>query len=46
VLVNEGEIDCTFIAVGRKSETACHYPDIDMYLPANGHFVRKDGSDF
>jgi uncharacterized cupin superfamily protein len=46
VLVNEGEIDCIFIAVGRKSETACHYPDIDMHLPANGHFVRKDGSDF
>lgn len=46
VLVNEGETDCIFVAVGRKSETECHYPDIDMHLNASGKFVRKNGADF
>lgn len=43
-LVNRGERSCTFIAVGRPSATACHYPDCDMHLPAGGPFMRKDGS--
>ncbi|MEO0499132.1 MAG: cupin domain-containing protein [Pseudomonadota bacterium] len=46
VLQNRSDEPCTFIVVGRPSASACHYPDIDMHLPANGVFQRKDGSDF
>ena len=52
VLQNRGTVDCVFIVVGEnaaatgKAGTACHYPDIDMHLPAEGTFVRKDGSEF
>ena len=39
--------DCVFIAVGREETTDCHYPDIDMHLPAAiGEPRRKDGSRF
>jgi uncharacterized cupin superfamily protein len=44
-LVNRSDAPCTFVVVGRASETGCHYPDIDLWLH-NGRFVRKDGSDF
>ena len=43
VLQNRSDGDCVFIAVGRPAETDCHYPDIDMHLPAGGGFRRKDG---
>ena len=43
VLQNRSPAECVFIAVGRPSETDCHYPDIDMHLPAGGDFRRKDG---
>ena len=46
VLVNRGDADCVFVAVGRPSETDCHYPDIDMHLFAGKGFRRKDGSEF
>lgn len=46
VLINESSEDCQFIAVGRKSETPCHYPDVDLHLTTAGQFVRKDGSSF
>jgi uncharacterized cupin superfamily protein len=47
VLVNESEADCVFVAVGKPSDTACHYPDIDMHLFAGaGRQKRKDGSEF
>jgi uncharacterized cupin superfamily protein len=46
-LVNRSAQPCTYIAVGKPSETDCHYPDIDMHLDGgSGRFVRKDGSDF
>jgi uncharacterized cupin superfamily protein len=46
-LVNRSGADCVFVAIGRVSETDCHYPDIDMHLDAaNGRFTRKDGSAF
>lgn len=45
-LVNEGDADCVFVAVGGTSLSDCHYPDIDMHLPAGGDFRRKDGSGF
>jgi uncharacterized cupin superfamily protein len=43
VLQNRSQAACVFIAVGRPAETDCHYPDIDMHLPAGGGFRRKDG---
>ena len=46
VLQNRGDADCVFVAVGRPSDTACHYPDIDMHLFPGTGFRRKDGGDF
>jgi uncharacterized cupin superfamily protein len=46
VLQNRGETDCVFIAVGRPSETDCHYPDVDLHLFADQGFRAKDGSPF
>ncbi len=46
VVQNRSGLDCTFVVVGRPSETDCHYSDIDMHLFADGRgFRRKDGSD-
>lgn len=44
MLQNRSDADCLFIAVGRPSETDCHYPDIDLHLAAGQGFRRKDGS--
>ena len=46
VLQNRGDAPCVFIAVGRPTASDCHYPDIDLHLPAGGSFRRKDGSGF
>jgi uncharacterized cupin superfamily protein len=46
VLINESDADCLFIAVGRKSASDCHYPDIDMHLFGGDAFRRKDSSAF
>ena len=46
VLQNRSDGPCVFVAVGRPSETQCHYPDIDMHLSPGRGFHRKDGSDF
>jgi uncharacterized cupin superfamily protein len=44
-LVNRSGRPCTFIVVGKPAASACHYPDIDLHLPAGGpRFTRKDGS--
>ncbi|MDV3457439.1 cupin domain-containing protein [Sphingomonas sp. HF-S4] len=45
VLQNRSDADCVFIAVGRPSDTDCHYPDIDMHLFAGQGFRRRDGGD-
>ena len=46
-LVNRADVPCTFIAVGKPSETDCHYPDIDLRLDAaTNAFVHKDGSSY
>jgi uncharacterized cupin superfamily protein len=40
VLQNRSDADCVFVAVGRPSQTRCHYPDIDMVLtPGEGYRV-------
>jgi uncharacterized cupin superfamily protein len=44
-LVNRSDAPCIFVAVGKPSDTDCHYPDIDLHLDAaKGEFVHKDGS--
>ncbi len=46
-LRNRSERPCTFVAIGRPSVSACHYPDIDMHLFAGASEQRrKDGSGF
>ena len=42
-LVNESEADCVFVAIGRPSESDCHYPDIDMHLTGR-KYHHKDGT--
>jgi uncharacterized cupin superfamily protein len=44
VLQNRSEDPCVFVAVGKPSDTVCHYPDIDMHLTPGRGFHRKDGS--
>ena len=46
VLQNRSDAECVFIAVGRKGDGDCHYPDIDMHLRGGQGFTRKDGSAF
>jgi uncharacterized cupin superfamily protein len=46
VLINRGDADCVFVAVGQLAISPCHYPDIDMIKPQGAGFKRKDGSDF
>ena len=47
VLQNRSDAPCCFVAIGRPSDTDCHYPDIDMHLLAQiGEQRRKDGSAF
>ena len=46
---NDSDQDCVFVAVGKPALSACHYPDIDIHLPAGPGpqaFTRKDGSAF
>jgi len=45
-VINKTDTDCVFVVVGQNNNGACHYPDIDMDLPAGGDFTRKDGSSF
>lgn len=46
-LVNRSARPCVFVAIGKSATTACHYPDVDMYLPAGAdHYTRKDGSPY
>lgn len=40
-LVNRSEEDCVFVAIGKPSDTDCHYPDIDMHLSAGRGFHKK-----
>ena len=44
-LVNRGDQDCVFVAIGKPAASDCHYPDIDLKLDAaSGQFVHRDGS--
>jgi uncharacterized cupin superfamily protein len=41
VLQNRSDADCVFVAIGRPSDTDCHYPDIDLHLFAGRGFASK-----
>lgn len=45
-LRNDSAARCVFVAIGQRSNGACHYPDIDMHLPAGGPYVHRDGTPF
>ena len=45
-LVNESDADCLFIVIGRPAAGTCHYPDIDLLIPAGGNFAHKDGTPY
>ena len=45
-LVNRGETDCVFVAVGGGVCTGGSYSDIDMMFTADGSYVRKDGTGY
>jgi len=45
-VINNSAAECVFVVVGRVVDGACHYPDIDLHLPAGGAWARKDGSSF
>jgi uncharacterized cupin superfamily protein len=46
-VINESDADCVFVVVGRPSASACHYPDVDLYLDAGKQaFCRKDGTPY
>lgn len=46
-LVNEGQSDCVFVAIGRPTKGACHYSDIDLHVfKGSQDYLRKDGSAF
>lgn len=44
-LVNRSARPCVFVAIGKASASDCHYPDVDIHLPAAGTgYTRKDGT--
>ena len=46
-LVNRGDRECVFVAIGKVATSDCHYPDVDMRLDsASGTFVHKDGTPY
>ncbi len=45
-LVNRSDADCAFVVVGGTGSSPCHYSDIDLHLPADGGYTRKDGTPY
>ena len=45
-LVNRGDTDCVFVAIGGGARTGGGYSDIDMLFTADGRYIRKDGTDY
>lgn len=46
-LVNRSGADCVFVAIGKPSDSDCHYPDIDLHLQGGSQaYTRKDGSSY
>lgn len=45
-LVNRGETDCVFVAIGGGTNQGGAYADIDMMFTADDRYVRKDGTPY
>lgn len=45
-LVNEGDADCVFVAIGQNRNGPCHYPDVDMHEFGDGDKRHKDGTPY
>lgn len=45
-LVNEGEVDCAFLAISAGPDRGGWYPDIDMQWDEHGRYLRKDGTPY
>jgi uncharacterized cupin superfamily protein len=46
MLVNRGNADCVFIAVGAGPDAGGGYSDIDMLFTADGRYTTKAGEDY
>ncbi|MEZ0495198.1 cupin domain-containing protein [Sphingomonas sp. IW22] len=46
VLQNRSEADCVYLAIGRPSDSDCHYPDIDPHLFDGTRFAHRDKTPF
>ena len=45
-LVNRGDADCAFIAIGGGTSLGGAYSDIDMMFTADGGYAHKDGTPY
>lgn len=46
-LVNRSGEMAVYLEIGsRHADDACHYPDVDLHLPARVGFTRKDGTPY
>ena len=45
-LVNRGESDCAFVAIGGGTNAGGAYSDIDMIFTAGGDYQHKDGTPY
>ena len=45
-LVNRGDTDCAFVAIGGGTGLGGAYSDIDMMFTAHGDYVHKDGTPY
>lgn len=43
-LINESDVDCSFVAVSAGPDNGGSYPDIDMIWDAENNYRRKDGT--
>jgi len=45
-LINRGDTDCVFVAIGGGTRGGGGYSDIDMLFTADDRYTRKDGTDY
>ena len=46
-IINWGEVDCVFVAIGLPVASDCHYPDIDLHFDSDGdRYTRMDGTPY
>lgn len=46
-MVNRGDEDCVFLAIGQPVASDCYYPDLDLHFDATGdRYIRRDGTPY